>query len=189
MKKIINSISVAALTIFALQSCEPQKVIVNRQVESQKDGQMLLGTQTKDQFAKEPFSAWYSTEHDSYQIDEATTAELKKEKLSTYQIVTVLGTWCEDSHREFPRLMKILEAADYPENKLTIIAVNRKKEAPNGEEGIYNIQKVPTIIVKKYGKELGRIVEFPKSGFLERDLLDIIKKNNNGSVIGEIFKK
>ena len=71
--------------------------------------------------------------------------------------------------------MKILDEVKFPENRLTIIAVNRKKEAPNGEEGLYNIQRVPTIIVKKYGKEIGRIIEYPKSGFLERDLLDIIK--------------
>ena len=75
--------------------------------------------------------------------------------------------------------MKILEELKYPEQKLTIIAVNRKKESPSGEEGVYNIQKVPTIILKKYGKEIGRIVESPKSGYLERDLLEIIKKNNS----------
>lgn len=189
MKKIISTISFAAISLLALQSCDAQKVVVNRQVETQNDGSMLLGTQTIDQFQKTPFSDWYTKEHDEYKIDETSVAELKKEKLNSYQIVTFLGTWCEDSHREFPRLMKILEAVDYPDAKLTIIAVNKKKEAPNGEEGLYNIQKVPTIIVKKYGKEIGRIIEFPKTGFLERDLLEIIKKDNNGSVIGEIFKK
>ena len=104
--------------------------------------------------------------------------ELKKEKIKTYNIVLVMGTWCEDSHREVPRLFKILEAVDFPDNKLTMIAVNRKKEAPSGEEGIYNIQKVPTIIVQKYGKEIGRIIESPKTGYLERDLLEILKKDN-----------
>lgn len=188
MKKFIATATFALASILVLQSCEPRKVVVNRQVESQTDGQLLLGTQTKDQFLKEPFSEWYSKEHDEYKMDEASVAALKKEKLSSYQIITVLGTWCEDSHREFPRLMKVLEAVNYPEQKLTIIAVNRKKEAPNGEEGIYNIQRVPTIIVKKYGKEIGRIIEFPKTGFLEKDLLEIIKKDN-GSALNDIFKK
>jgi hypothetical protein len=74
--------------------------------------------------------------------------------------------------------MKILESLNYPEQKLTLIAVNRKKEAPGGEEGIYNIQRVPTIIVQKYGKEIGRIIESPATGYLERDLLEIIQKDN-----------
>ena len=82
--------------------------------------------------------------------------------------------------------MKILDLLKFPENKLEIIAVNRKKEAPGGEEGIYNIQRVPTIIVQKYGKEIGRIVEYPTSGYLERDLLEILKKDNTN--ITEVFK-
>ena len=67
-----------------------------------------------------------------------------------------------------------------------IVAVNRKKESPTGEEVKYNIQKVPTIIVERYGKEIGRIIEMPASGYIERDLVEILKKNNH-SVISEIF--
>ena len=86
------------------------------------------------------------------------------------------GTWCTDTHRELPRLIKILEAVKYPENKIKLIAVNRKKETPDGEDVPYNIKRVPTIIVKKYGREVGRIIEMPETGFLEQDLLNIIKK-------------
>jgi hypothetical protein len=82
--------------------------------------------------------------------------------------------------------MKILEEIKYPENKLTLLAVNRKRESPTGEEGLYNIQKVPTFILFKYGKEIGRITEMPKSGWLERDLLEILKKDDKS--IKELFK-
>ena len=88
---------------------------------------MILGTQTKNQLLKEPYSEWYVKEHDEYAIDQNAVAELKKEKLNSYAMTIVLGTWCDDSHREVPRLMKILEELKYPEQKLTIIAVNRKK--------------------------------------------------------------
>ena len=175
MKKNLIKIALFSACILGLQSCESRKVIVNRQVESSKDGQLLLGTQTKDQFLKAPFSDWYDPEYANYSIDQEALSGLKKEKLKSCQLIVFVGTWCGDSHREFPRLMKILDEVKFPENRLTIIAVNRKKEAPNGEEGLYNIQRVHTIIVKKYGKEIGRIIEYPKSGFLERDLLDIIK--------------
>lgn len=188
MKKILYTFSFAALMLGGLHSCNAQKVVVNREVETERDGKMLLGTQSKDQLTKTPYSDWYSKEHDSYTLDAASIAELKKEKLNSHSITVFLGTWCEDSHREVPRLMKILEELNFPENKLTLIAVNRKKESPSGEEGKFNIQKVPTIIVSKYGKELGRIIEFPKSGWLEKDLLEIIKKDNTTS-FKEIFKK
>ena len=178
MKKIIKSLFAAATILLVAQSCEAQKVVVNREVETTNDGKMLLGIQTKDQLLKSPYSDWYLKEHDEYTIDKKNVEELKKEKLSSYKMIVVLGTWCEDSHREVPRLMKILESINFPEQKLTIIAVNRKKEAPGGEEGIYNIQRVPTIIVQKYGKEIGRIIEYPASGYLERDLLEIVRKDN-----------
>ncbi len=188
MKKILfntllfSSVFVGTTTYFA------QKVVVNREVETEKEGKMLLGNQLKDQFLKEPYSDWYMKEHDEYAIDKAAVSELKKRKLNLYNITVLMGTWCEDSHRDFPRLIKILEEAGYPENKLTIIAVNRKKESPTGDEVRYNLQKVPTIIVEKYGKELGRIIEMPKTGYIERDLVDILKKDDS-SVLKEIFKK
>lgn len=178
MKKTVQLILTTAILFFTLQSCEAQKTVVNREVETTNDGKMLLGYQTKDQLLKAPFSDWYTKEHDEYSIDQTAVEELKKENIKTYNIVLVMGTWCEDSHREVPRFFKILEAVDFPESKLTMIAVNRQKEAPGGEEGVYNIQKVPTIIVKRYGEEIGRITENPSTGYLERDLLEILKKDN-----------
>lgn len=187
MRNFFSTLFIAATLTGTIVSCDSQKVVVNREVDTQKDGKMLLGTQTKAQLAKEPYSEWYSKEHDEYAIDQASVDELKKKKFSTYSLTVFMGTWCDDSHREIPRLMKILEALNYPEQKLRIIAVNRKKESPSGEEGQYNIQKVPTIIVSKYGKELGRIIEMPKSGWLEKDLLEIVNKSN--SSIKDLFKK
>lgn len=178
MKKITKTFLITGICLLTFQSCNSQKVVVNREVETTNDGKMLLGTQTKDQLLKTPYSDWYVKEHDEYDIDQKTVDELKKEKLNSYGITVVMGTWCEDSYREVPRLMKILESMNFPEQKLKIIAVNRKKEAPNGEEGVYNIQRVPTIIVQKYGKEIGRIIEYPTTGYLERDLLEILKKDN-----------
>lgn len=187
MKKFITNIVAFSSLFIAAQQLSAQKVVVNREVETQKDGKMLLGNQLKEQFLKAPYADWYVKEHDEYALDQKTVSELKKEKIGTYDMIVFMGTWCEDSHRDFPRLMKILEAVNYPENKLTIIAVNRKKESPTGDESLYNLQKVPTIILKRYGKELGRIVEMPTTGYIERDLVEILKKNDS-SVIKEIFK-
>jgi hypothetical protein len=62
---------------------------------------------------------------------------------------------------------------------MQIIAVNRKKNRHQEKKDLYNISRVPTIIVKKYGKEIGRITEMPETGYLERDLLNILKKDNS----------
>lgn len=178
MKNINKALIFGSLLFLVFQSCTSRKIIVNREVDSKNDGKMLLGTQTLSQFHKEPYEAWYKEEYNGYTYDNEAIKTLKKEKIGNYNITIFLGTWCPDSHREFPRFIKILEQLNYPMQKLTIIAVNRKKEAPNGEEGSYNIQKVPTFIISKYGKEIGRIIESPKSGWLERDLVEILKKDD-----------
>jgi thiol-disulfide isomerase/thioredoxin len=186
MKKKLFPILLGTILTCSASIAQAQKVVVNREVETEKDGKMLLGIQLKDQLQKAPYADWYNTEYTGYQTDKKAIAELKKQKLGSYKIIAVIGTWCEDSHRELPRLMKILEEIKYPENKLTLLAVNRKRESPTGEEGLYNIQKVPTFILFKYGKEIGRITEMPKSGWLERDLLEILKKDDKS--IKELFK-
>lgn len=170
--------ALAAALLVTVQSCKGQNtIVVNREVETEK-GKMLLGHQTLDQFSKEPYSEWYTKEYNEYFIDKKAVDELKKENLNSFNIMVFVGTWCGDSHREFPRLIRILDELKYPHSRLTIIAVNRKKESPTGDEGIYNVHKVPTIIVSKYGKETGRIIESTQSGYLERDLLEIIKKHD-----------
>lgn len=187
MKKLITNIFIASALLLAAQQINAQKVVVNREVETTEDGKMLLGHQLKDQFTKEPYAQWYVKEHDEYALDQNAIKELRKGKITSYDIIVFMGTWCEDSHRDFPRLMRILEELKFPDARLTIIAVNRKKESPTGDESIHNIQKVPTIIVKKYNKEIGRIIEMPTTGYIERDLVEILKKDDD-SVIKEIFK-
>lgn len=179
--KIKRNFSALAVSAAIFCACVPQKQVVNREVEHSQDGKMLLGRQLLSKFSQAPYSEWYEAEKESYQIDQAAVTALKKAGISGYNITAVVGTWCEDSHREFPRLIKVLQAAGYPEERLTIIAVNRKKESPGGEDGLYNLQKVPTFIVTKYGKPVGRIIEFPQSGYIERDLLMMLEKYNQKS--------
>ncbi|GAB0157761.1 thioredoxin family protein [Chryseobacterium sp. Alg-005] len=188
MRKFITNIVVISSLALTAQQFNAQKVVVNREVETQNDGKMLLGHQLKEQFLKAPYADWYVKEHNEYTLDQKAIDQLKKDKINSYNLIVFMGTWCEDSHRDFPRLMRILEELKYPDSKLTIIAVNRKKESPTGDEGRYNIQKVPTIIVEKYGKEIGRIIEMPTTGYIERDLVEILKKDDQ-SVIKEIFNK
>lgn len=188
MKKIITNLVTVSALLMAGQQLSAQKVVVGREVETTEDGKMLLGNQLKEKFSETPYADWYVKEHDDYTMDQKAIGELRKYKINSYNIVVFLGTWCEDSHRDFPRLMKILEEVKYPESKLTIIAVNRKKESPTGDEVKYNVHKVPTIILERYGKEVGRIIEMPTTGYIERDLVEIVKKDDQ-SVIKEIFNK
>ena len=114
MKKIITLIILG----MALNSCA-QKVIINREIDTPEYGKMLLGSQSLDQFQKEPYKAWYDENYTIYPIDKTALEGLKKEKINSYNIIVFLGTWCGDSKRNFPRLMKILEETKFPEIHFT----------------------------------------------------------------------
>ena len=92
-----------------------------------------------------------------------------------------MGTWCGDSKQEVPRFYKVLEACEFPEDQLTVIALSSKpymyKKSPNHEEAGLNIHRVPTFIFYKDRKEVNRIVEHPIETF-EKDMLNIVTKND-----------
>ena len=177
MNKFLFKTYLFAGAVAVLASCSnSQKTAANKEIRTDTDGMMLVGRQSQDQLQKPSYAQWYNPEYDRYNIDTKTVEELKKNNLRNYDIIAFMGTWCSDSHREVPRFMKIMEAADYPQNKIDLIGVNRNMKSPDGEEIPYQIKNVPTFIVMKNGKEIGRIVEYPESGYMERDLLKIIQK-------------
>jgi len=88
-------------------------------------------------------------------------------------VLIILGTWCPDSRREVGRFLRIMDAAKNPHFHLRFVGVDRTKRDPGGVATKYNIKRVPTFIVLLKGKEVGRIVERPKTT-LERDFLAIL---------------
>jgi len=152
----------------------------NSLVIDNKGNEKLLGKINRQQFSSNTFKEWFKPYYDGY-IFNKQIVELIKEDIKDYNIKAFLGTWCGDSKRETPRFLKIMDTVDFPESQLEIIAVDRipeaYKQSPNGEEKGLNIHRVPTFIFYKNGKEVNRIVEFPKET-LERDILNIVSKNN-----------
>lgn len=133
---------------------------------------MLTGVVKKEDFKEQPYAVWFEEEYNYYSLDEKTIQEIKKH-LKDVKIKAFMGTWCSDSKREIPQFYKILEAVDFNEKNLTMIAVDRSKKTPeNLQEGL-DIMRVPTFIFYKVNKEIGRYVEYPQET-LEKDMLKIL---------------
>ena len=130
---------------------------------------MLVGEIQPDYLETERF-AWFEKECKAYNPDMEVIAQLK-EALKGKELILFMGTWCEDSQREVPRLVDILLEADFDGNT-SFYAVSRDKDTPDGYEKGANIEYVPTIIILENGEELGRIVESTQES-LEKDLLKI----------------
>src|ERR1041385_9004206 len=72
---------------------------------------------------------WFEKEYKAYHPDSSVLNDLR-DRLIKKQIVVVLGTWCSDSQREFPRLMKVLDLLQFPMAGLRIYGVNNNKSLP-----------------------------------------------------------
>ena len=85
-------------------------------------------------------------------------------------VLLFFGTWCHDSEREVPRLLKLLETAGLSEDQLTLIALDYRKREPEGRAGEFNVRYTPTAIFMRDGVEVGRIVERPATTLHEEIL-------------------
>ena len=142
--------------------------------------EMLLGKCAVAALQQPPFADWYNRNYSSYTVDTATCNYIRP-LLKDKKLTIFLGTWCGDSRREVPRMIKMLECCNFDFNNLKLIMVSNEdslyKQSPAHEEAGRNIVRVPTIIVEEQHKEAGRIVEYPVSS-LEKDLLSILRREN-----------
>jgi thiol-disulfide isomerase/thioredoxin len=98
--------------------------------------------------------------------------ELAKDKV---QFVIFGGTWCEDTQFIIPRFFKLQEKSGFPDKSISFFGVNRAKETLGNITAAFKITNVPTIIVMKDGKEIGRIVEYGKTGKWDTELAELLK--------------
>ena len=129
--------------------------------------EILLGEVNIDQL-KEYTKHWNS----NYSANSDILAKIKP-LIKKRDIVLIMGTWCEDSEREIPAFINILESINYDITKMRIIAVDEDKITPNSIEKDYELINIPTIIFYDNKNEINRIVEFPIKS-IEEDMLDIL---------------
>ncbi len=149
------------------------------QLSKDANGQpMLLGRCERNALQQAPFSSWFSSNYDAYVVDSFTCTFIKP-LLANKTITLFMGTWCGDSKREVPRILKMLDCCGFPAEKITLIMVSNApdayKQSPQHEEAGKNIIRVPTILIHENGKEVGRIVETPITS-LEKDMLAILQQ-------------
>lgn len=120
---------------------------------------------------------WYNENLKGFTVRPDAKEALGKNKDSV-QLLVFMGTWCEDSHFVIPKLYSTTDAAGFPESNITLIGVDRKKTTLGHLTEALNVKNVPTIIVMKNGKELGRVVEYGKYGLFDKELAEIVSNSS-----------
>ncbi len=168
MIKLKTYIIINFFMIFTLQAQKLNKIIID--TKTQKE--ILVGKCNLDGLKTGEFGSVFNTEYKNYNPDHALITLLQT-KIKDIKIEIILGTWCGDSKDQVPRFIKILDILKYKTEKIDILCLDHFCKADGFDKEKRNIQRVPTFIIYRKNKEIGRIIETP-TRTLEKDLLDIL---------------
>lgn len=180
MKKIIF-----ILCIFYFASCTHHTVpsstpVLNKEIINAKNQTILIGRCSASALRGKNNKEWFNKSYSDYKVDTTTVLQIEP-RLQQITMEIFLGTWCGDSRREVPHMLKILETAHVDTNNIRLIFVDNTgdayKQSPQHEEAGKNIHHVPTFIIYKGNKEVNRIIESPVVS-LEKDLAAILTGND-----------
>lgn len=100
------------------------------------------------------------------------------------RVSVYLGTWCPDSRREVSRLWRALdEVGDRVPFTIRYFGVDHGLHRPAALVKRAHLLRVPTFVVTRGRRELGRIVEVSPHG-IENDLLALFTGKEHGLVTG-----
>jgi thiol-disulfide isomerase/thioredoxin len=103
-------------------------------------------------------------------ISQEIIKNFKEQKL---KFVLFSGSWCATCMMYLPKIMKIISQFDLGKDEVEIHEVGIGKREPAEFIQKHDIIFIPTLIIYRGDKELGRIIEHPKKSW-EEDIADII---------------
>ncbi|MDA0758227.1 MAG: thioredoxin family protein [Bacteroidetes bacterium] len=169
MKKIL-----LLFTLSLLFSCNNSKKSTqnNNKEVNENEYVNLLGVFNKKELNKEPHDFWFKENYTNYELD-YDIADKIKPLIKEIEITVFMGTWCSDSRMHSPAFFKLTDYLKIKDKNMNLIAMTLDKTTPDSLEKNQDIINIPTIIFKKNGKEINRIVEFPIET-IEKDIYNIL---------------
>jgi thiol-disulfide isomerase/thioredoxin len=110
--------------------------------------------------------------YDTVKVEEPVVGMLQQLSADV-DVIVFYGSWCGDSRREVPRFLRIVEKGGFVKERVRYYGLDRTKKSSDGLTDQYEIERVPTFILLRSGKELGRVVELPRTT-LEGDMVEIL---------------
>jgi hypothetical protein len=138
---------------------------------------ILVGKIDRSQLMDTQKFPWFTKNYEAYNTAQSTDILYLRAFKDRVKFTVFGGTWCEDTWNILPVFYRVIDEAGFPKNSVTLYAVDRDKKALKGEETTFAIKNVPTIIVYKDNKEIGRIVETVKKS-VEADLKEMLMATN-----------
>ena len=151
----------------------PKPLNLYQSIPDATEKKTLYGFIKQEQITQDTAFGWYQTNLKYYKADSATVQAIRAKKDAVH-LILFCGTWCHDSQQLLPKYFTTLDAANFPNDHLTIVGMDRSKKTIAQLEHTFNITNVPTMIVMQNGKEAGRVTEYGKTTFVDKELGEII---------------
>ncbi|MFL5740912.1 MAG: thioredoxin family protein [Flavisolibacter sp.] len=136
---------------------------------------VLTGFISRQQLATDTAFTWFAQNQKGYVPEQNALQALRANKDSV-NIIAFGGTWCEDTQNILPKFFLLADAAGLSPDRITVLGVDHNKKTIQHLSEAFGITNVPTIIVLKNGKEIGRVVEYGHYGMFDKELGEILKK-------------
>jgi thiol-disulfide isomerase/thioredoxin len=143
------------------------------EVSGDGGGKVLKGLISRDLLAEDPAFSWFRENQAGYAPDPDVIATLKA-KGDRVQFLVFGGTWCDDTKYLLPKFFSLLDAASIPEKQVILVGVDQDKRSTNHLSEDMHITQIPTFIVLKDGKEVGRVTAYGRAGQWDKEIADII---------------
>lgn len=135
---------------------------------------VLKGIITRKDLSRDTAFSWFHENQKGYTPNSDAVTAIRRNK-DSIQFIAFSGTWCGDSKYIIPKFFSLIDSAGFSDNRITLIAVDRDKTTTSHLAEAFNITSIPTLIVMKQGKEIGRVLEYGKNGMFDKELGEIVQ--------------
>ena len=171
MKKIL----LLAAILFSTCLVFAQSAEISHDPEGNK---ILKGFISRQELANDSSFTWFLQNQKDYTPDQSALKALRANK-DSINIIAFGGTWCSDTKYILPKFYVLSDASGLSPDRITLIGVDHNKKTIQHLSEAFNVTNVPTFIVMKNGKEIGRVVEYGTTGMFDRELGQIIAGKAN----------
>ncbi len=134
---------------------------------------IIKGFISKKELVTDTAFTWFAKNQSGYVPDLSALQALRAGK-DSISIIAFGGTWCGDTKNILPKFYLLADAAGLSPDQITLIGVDHNKKTIQHLSEAFNITNVPTFIVMKNGKEVGRVVEYGHYGMFDKELGEIV---------------
>ncbi|WP_121353976.1 thioredoxin family protein [Flavisolibacter nicotianae] len=167
----MKTILLCIIAFFSLSSVYAQPAV---EISRDNSGiKVLKGFISRKDLVTDTAFSWFAEGQKSF----TPNPDVVKQFAAVKDSVSILifgGTWCGDTKHLLPNFLATTDAAGLSPNRITLLGVDRNKKTLFNLAETFNIINVPTFIVLKNGKEIGRVVEYGRIGMPEKELAEVI---------------